>query len=247
MTGRDVSVMADTTRPNAKIAGVGDVSGGSYAEVSIAGAGTVLGDIDVTALKIAGTGNIQGRVTANAVTVSGNANFASDIQAGELTVNGTAEVLGGIGAGNFKVAGVCTVSGSVNAQKLEIRGTTKIGGDVQAESFDAQGVFSIGGLLNAGTVKIRLYGGCDARDIGGERIDVALGKPWAFLPFFGERNLTADSIEGDVVVLENTRAKVVRGGDVRIGTGCEIDLVEYTGTLVGSDGVKASRKVSAGA
>jgi cytoskeletal protein CcmA (bactofilin family) len=238
--------MASATRPNAKIAGVGDVSGGSYSEVSIAGAGTVLGDIDVTTLKVAGTGNIQGKVVAKAVMVNGNANFAEDVQANELSVNGTAEMLGGVGAVNFKVAGVCTVIGSVNAQKLEIRGTAKIGGDVQAETFDAQGVFSVGGLLNAGSVKIRLYGGCDAHDIGGERIDVALGKPWAFLPFFGERNLTADSIEGDVVTLENTRAKVVRGGDVRIGSGCEIDLVEYTGTFVGSDGVKASRKVSAG-
>jgi cytoskeletal protein CcmA (bactofilin family) len=244
MKGKGVSVMADPTRPNAKIAGVGDVSGGSYSEVSIAGAGTVLGDIDVTTLRIAGTGNVQGKVVAKSVTVSGNANFASDVQANEFTVSGSSEVLGGVGAGNFKIAGVCTVSGSVNAQKLEIRGTTKIDGDVQAEIFDAQGVFSVGGLLNAGTVKIRLYGGCDAHDIGGEHIDVALGKSWPLLPFFGERNLTADSIEGDIVTLENTRAKVVRGGDVRIGAGCEIDLVEYTGTFVGAEGVKASRKVS---
>ena len=235
--------MAEATRPNAKIAGVGDVSGGSYAEVSIAGAGTVLADIDVTVLKIAGTGNIMGKVTAKAVTVSGNASFASDVQANEFTVSGSSEILGGVGAENFKIAGVCTINGSVNAQKFEIRGTTKIGGDVQAEKFDAQGVFSIGGLLNAGDIKVRLYGGCDAHDIGGERIDVALGKPWPFLPFFGERNLTADTIEGDVVILENTRAKTVRGGDVRIGNGCEIDLVEYTGTFVGSNGVKASRKI----
>jgi len=236
--------MADPTRRNTKIAGAGDIGGGMYGDVSIAGAGTVLGDIDVQALMIAGTADVQGKVVATKVTVNGNANFGGDVQASDLTVNGTADIRGGVGAGVLKVTGSCSILGSVNATRIEVRGSTKIGGDVQAEVFDSQGVFSVGGLLNAGTVTIRLYGGCDARDIGGERIDVALGTTWAFLPFFGERNLTADSIEGDVVVLENTRAKVVRGGDVRIGSGCEIDLVEYTGTFVGDAGVKASRKVT---
>jgi cytoskeletal protein CcmA (bactofilin family) len=145
----------------------------------------------------------------------------------------------------LKVNGACTITGSVNAQRIEVRGTAKIGGDVQAEAFDSQGVFSVKGLLNAGTVTVKLYGGCDARDIGGETIDVRLGTNWAFLPFLGERNLTADTIEGDTVYLENTRAKVVRGADVTIGPDCAIDLVEYAGTLTGSAGVVASRKVAA--
>lgn len=237
--------MDDTTRPNTKIAGVGDVTGGVYGEVTIAGAGTVRGDLDANALKVAGTADMQGTVTAKRVVVNGTATFNGDVQANEFTVSGTADVRGGLGVGVLKVAGSCTITGSVNAQRIEIRGTTKIAGDVQAESFEAQGVFSIGGLLNAGTVTVKLYGGSNAHDIGGETIDVRLGSAWAFLPFFGDRTLTADTIEGDTVYLENTRAKVVRGAKVEIGVGCEIDLIEYTDTLTGSAGVVASRKVSA--
>jgi cytoskeletal protein CcmA (bactofilin family) len=237
-----VFLMDDPKKPNAKIAGAGDIAGGTYGSVSIAGAGTVRGDLDAEVLKVAGTGDLQGKVVATSVVVSGNATFGGDVQASELIVSGVSDVRGGVGAGVLKVAGSCSIAGSVNATRIEIRGTTKIGGDVQAEVFDARGVFSVGGLLNAGTVTIELYGGCDAHDIGGGSIDVRLGKPWAFLPFFGERNLTADTIEGDTVVLENTRAKVVRGGDVRIGHGCEIDLVEYTGTYVSVEGVRAARK-----
>lgn len=235
--------MSETTRPNTKVAGAGDVSGGTYGDVTIAGAGTVRGDIDATSLKIAGTADVQGKVVAERVKVNGSATFNGDVQAGEFTVSGSSEVRGGVGAGLLKVAGACTITGSVNAQRIEIRGTTKIGGDVQAESFDASGVFSVGGLLNAGTVTIRPYGGCDAHDIGGEKIDVRLDHLWAFLPFFGERNLTADTIEGDTIYLESTRAKVVRGANVEIGPDCRIDLVEYSGTLTGSAGVMASRKV----
>jgi cytoskeletal protein CcmA (bactofilin family) len=236
--------MSDTNnRPNSRIAGAGDMSGGVYGDVTIAGAGNVRGDVDAITFKVAGSGDVQGKVSASTISVSGTATFNGDVHAGTMTVSGHADVRGGVAADVFKVAGSATVSGRVDAQRIEIRGTTKIGGDVQTEVFDAQGVFSVGGLLNAGSVTIRLYGGCDARDIGGERIDVQLGKSWAFIPFLGERNLTADTIEGDVVYLENTRAKVVRGADVRIGPGCEIDLVEYTGTFAGAEGVRSSRKV----
>jgi cytoskeletal protein CcmA (bactofilin family) len=238
--------MSDTNqvRSNSKIAGAGDLPGGVYGDITVAGAGNIRGDVDAITFKVAGTADTQGKLSATTVSVSGTATFNGDIHAGTMTVSGSADVRASVTAELFKVAGSATVSGSIDAQRIEIRGTTKIGGDVQAEVFDAQGVFSVGGLLNAGSVTIRLYGGCDARDIGGDRIDVQLGKAWPFIPFFGERNLTADNIEGDVIFLENTRAKVVRGGDVRIGTGCEIDLVEYTGTFVDdAHGARAARKI----
>jgi cytoskeletal protein CcmA (bactofilin family) len=230
-------------RTDAKIAGTGTITGGTYGNVTIAGAGNVRGDIDCLAFKVGGMADVTGTVKATSVNVGGTGNFNGDIEGGDVVFNGTADVHGRIAGDLLRIAGTATIDGPVSAQRVEIRGTAKIGGGVEAESFDGQGVFSIGGLLNAGTVTIRLYGGSDARDIGGETIDVRQGKPWSLLPFFGERNLTADTIEGDTVYLENTRAKVVRGANVTIGPDCEIDLVEYTATFTGSAGVRASRKV----
>jgi cytoskeletal protein CcmA (bactofilin family) len=239
--------MSDTNRPDTRIAGAGTVTGGTYGEVSIAGMGTVAGDVDCTAFKVGGVADVQGDLISQKITVGGTATFTGDVKGTEVVFGGNADVHGALTAETLKISGVSRIDGAVSAQKIDIRGTTKIGGDCQAESFDAQGVFSVGGLLNAGTVSIRLYGGCDAHDIGGETIDVRLAQPWVFLPFLGERNLTADSIEGDTIYLESTRAKVVRGANVTIGPECAIDLVEYTGTLTGSAGVVASRKVEAGA
>ncbi|MGA8943178.1 MAG: hypothetical protein WB502_10735, partial [Thermoactinomyces sp.] len=45
--------------------------------------------------------------------------------------------------------------------------------------------------------------------------------------FFADKSLSADVIEGDEIELEYTRAKVVRGKNVKIGPGCKVDLVEY--------------------
>lgn len=241
-----MTAVGDTTsRPNTRIAGAGDISGGVYGDVTIAGSGNVRGDVEALCFKVAGTADVQGTLAAETVTVSGTATFHSNVRASTVTVSGTAELRGDLSTDLLKVAGSATILGRLDAQRVEVRGSAKIDGDVQAETFDAQGVFAVGGLLNADSVSIRLYGGCDAHDIGGGRIDVQLAKKWTFLPFLGERNLTADTIEGDVVCLENTRAKVVRGGDVRIGAGCEIDLVEYTTSYVATSGVKTSRKVEA--
>ena len=43
--------------------------------------------------------------------------------------------------------------------------------------------------------------------------------------------LTASSIEGDEIELEDTTADVVRGKRVVIGPGCHIKTVEYIDTL----------------
>jgi cytoskeletal protein CcmA (bactofilin family) len=235
--------MSDDSRNDMRIAGAGTISGGIYGNVTVAGAGTVRGDVDALAFKVGGAVDVIGNLKATSIVVNGTATFDGNVDGGAVVVNGTADVRGHLRGDSLKVSGTASIDGPVTTQRVEIRGTAKIGGDVEAETFEAKGVFSIGGLLNAGTISIQLYGGADARDIGGGTIEVREGKPWAFLPFLGERNLTADAIEGDTVYLENTRAKVVRGVDVTIGAGCQIDLVEYTGTLTGSAGVASSRKV----
>ena len=62
-----------------------------------------------------------------------------------------------------------------------------------------------------------------------------------------EKRLTAETIEGDVVWLENTTAKVVRGKNVTVGPGCVVDLVEYAEsyTPAGAPQVREARQVSA--
>lgn len=236
--------MNQQVRNDAEIAGAGTLSAGTYGNVSIAGAGTVQGDIDCLELKIRGTSDVLGDVVATSVSIGGASSVSGSITcSGPVKVSGTSSVEGFVKADSLKVQGTASVGGAVTAQTVEIRGTSEIKGDVEAEVFDAQGAFSVGGLLNAGTITIRLYGGSDATDIGGETIDVRQVKQWAFLPFLGERNLTADAIEGDTVYLEHTRAKVVRGTKVTIGPGCRIDLVEYSESLEGTEGVRSNRRV----
>lgn len=241
--------MSDTTSTSAQdmnMAGAGNLSGGSYRNVTLAGATTVTGDIECVRLKIGGAVTCRGNVKAERVDVGGAATFQGDVEADEFTSGGTGEIRGDLRGGHAKAAGTLGVGGSVDVEYLELAGWLKVQGGVAAERLDGVGAFRIEGLLNAATVDVRLSGRSEVREIGGERIAVRPGRGWSL---FTERHLYAETIEGDDVRLEDVTAKVVRGGHVELGPGCRVDLVEYTGELKQGNGavVGASRKVDAAA
>lgn len=241
--------MADQTRNDMKINGDGSMSGGTYGAITINGAGSVNGDADATEVRINGAGTINGRLVAQTVTVNGAGTFNGSVQAHEMTVNGDASIRDGAGIGRFNIKGNATVGGGVAANELILRGFLKTGGDCEVESFSGEGGFTVTGLLNAGTVDIKVFGPCSAREIGGEKITVR--QPPGFqsftqvFTFWAEKRLVVDSVEGDDIYLEATSAKTVRGTNVNIGQDCKIDVVEYASTYTAVPGamVGEARKV----
>jgi cytoskeletal protein CcmA (bactofilin family) len=234
------------------MSGAGSVGGGVFRNVVISGTGNVSGDIDCVSFTSSGVSNVSGSLKAEQVRISGTSRVDGKVDAGEVVVSGASEFGGGVHAKKFTVSGASTVRGNVNAEDVGLRGGLKVSGDCEAERFDAKGGFSIDGLLSAQSIEIRLYAQCTAREIGGGKVSVREDTSgWKrFVQDLGllpERLLRAESIEADDVYLESTSAKVVRGGTVRLGPKCEIDLVEYTGEYVADPSAKvtASRKVEA--
>ena len=237
--------MSDQNTNDVRIAGVGSSSGGTFRDVTVAGVGTIEGDIECRTFKVGGMADVHGSVKAETINIGGVANFAGDVAAESFKVGGTADVRGKLTGGKVKVGGMITVAGGVDVQRVDLRGAFTIEGDCQAEVFDGRGAFKIHGLLNAGTVDVQLWGRCEVREIGGERINVRQGRGFAF---FLEQHLYTDTIEADEVRLEDTTAKVVRGDTVEVGPGCQIELVEYVTDFKQTGGtVTTARKVEAGA
>jgi cytoskeletal protein CcmA (bactofilin family) len=234
--------MVDTEVNNARIAGGGQISGGTYGTVTINGAGSIKGDITAGTLRVNGASNTEGSVKADVLVVNGSASFGREVQVGEMTVNGDASVAEGVGVSRLKVKGRMFVGGGVAAHDVDVRGEFTVTGDCQADSFFAEGAFTIGGLLNAETVDIKVHASCKAREIGGQKVTVKTGGGVAsiFL-FFTEKRLTVDTVEADNVVLEYVTAKVVRGANIEVGAGCNIDLVEYTSDFKQGPGATVGR------
>lgn len=166
-----------------------------------------------------------------------------------MTVNGDASIRDGAGVGRFIIKGNTSVGGGLAANEIDVRGFLRAGGDCEAETFSAEGGFTVGGLLNAGSIDIKVFGPCSAREIGGEKIAIrapqGLQSITQIFTFWAEKRLETETIEGDEVTLEAVTAKTVRGANVTVGPECKIELVEYTGSCTVDPGasVGEARKV----
>ncbi|MFZ5967136.1 MAG: hypothetical protein ACOYVK_08165 [Bacillota bacterium] len=225
------------------ISGIGSSAGGFFNNVCIDGQGKINGDVDCNNFTINGVGSVEGSVKTKIGKISGKGEIKGDLQSDGFRVDGWANIDGSIAAKEVRCEGLVGINGSVNAEDVENTGVINIKGDCSSEVFISKGAFKIGGLLNAGNIDIHLYAPCKAKEIGGEKIQVNMGRSFtlrklikSIIPLLDINvGLCSETIEGDEIYLEYTKAKVVRGNNVTIGKGCEIELVEYKGRFEKSD------------
>lgn len=234
--------------PDLKINGSGTASGGTYNLVRINGAGRITGDLNCSEFIINGSGDANGKVDSESVRINGSGRIEGDIKSKDVKVNGSANLGGTVSCDTFKVTGSADVKKGIEAHTVDIDGSMKTDGSCSAEVFSSSGMFEIDGLLNSENIDIRLYWHRSrAREIGGKKISISLGKAGlgvlkAFFSGVHYPSLEADLIEGDDITLESTMAKVVRGNNVVIGAGCDIGLVEYKGSYRKNMGAKVAEE-----
>jgi cytoskeletal protein CcmA (bactofilin family) len=175
-------------------------------------------------LMMSGVGNASGGMYQN-VNIQGVGKVQGDIECVDCSVEGVATIFGSVNAQSIRIKGKATVKGDVFGEIVNLEGQVKISGKCDAEKFIGTGAFTITGLLNAGEIFMQVYGPSHVGEIGAETIRVEKESGRSLLGRL--KTLSAETIEGDEIYLENTKAKVVRGNRVVIGAGCNIELVEY--------------------
>jgi cytoskeletal protein CcmA (bactofilin family) len=247
-----------------KASGASKLSGGAYRDVDVSGAIHIDGDIVCENFGVAGSVRVVGAVSCDQFRASGSARVDGNVTASEVKASGSTSIRGSVDAkelhasGSFKAEGGATVEGDVRvsgsssfggpirARNVRATGSLRVGKGIECEALTIAGSFDVEGLVNAGTADIDMAGPCHIDEIGGERITVRrkgfLSVLGIQLPFGLSGTLTANAIEATNVSLESTRAKVVRGAEVSIGSGCEIDRVEYSVSLdVATDAIVRER------
>lgn len=219
-----------------KIAGSGTISPGEYNNVKVSGSGQILGNIKANMVKTSGSADFQGDITTKEIKCSGSMTCNGNVISTEtLKISGSAMFKQDLMGKEIILNGGSTISGNVNFEKMVIRGGCKIGGDCEGEDFYGIGNINIENLLAADKIKIFPEGESYIKEIGGEEIVVKSEhkKRFMFLKisFSSDGFINCDMIEGDKITLENTKCKIVRGENIIIGKGCEIERVEYTGEL----------------
>ena len=218
-----------------KISGKGGIAGGVYDEVAVSGSGRVGGDLEAATIVIAGSCMIEGAVKAGAFAASGAFVVGRDLKAKTLRGSGTGEVGGDVRTETLKVSGRLNAGGTVKAREATISGFAECGGNLEADQLRLSGAFDVGGSVIGQRIEIALSGRSQASEIIAPEIVVRRASwRWRLLNFGWRRSsalLTAETIEGDHVHLEATRAGTVRGRQVTIGPDCRIEVVEYSESL----------------
>lgn len=249
-----------------KISGASTMPGGEYAGVSISGAGKIKGNLRCTSLHCSGAAKILGDVdctgeirSSGAGKVEGSAQCESLSSSGAFSVDagltvrtlvsssGSVQAAQQLTADEIRSTG-CLEAGRVHCRAFTSSGSCRVSGDLEAETAVLTGAAEIGGLLNAETVEISANRAVHIHAIGGSSIRILRKDAAAFLALFRTTPGCAKigSIEGDDIELAYVETEIVRGRNVRIGEGCRIGCVEYSGTLTADPGtVGKSIKTSA--
>jgi cytoskeletal protein CcmA (bactofilin family) len=245
--------METTYKKDLKINGEGNTSGGEFSDIVINGAGKISGDVNCENFKCNGESKVLGSMSANTAKVNGSATITGNLKTNEMKILGHAKIKGNVESKETKINGQVEIDGSLSSDEIRIAGDARVNFDCSAESFDASGGFKIGGFLNADDVNIKLYGPCSVKEIGCSKITVKKGNAFnlrsfiksIFPSFDSFGGLSVDVIEGDDINIENTKARIVRGNNVTVGAGCEIELIEYKSTIQKTDSakVKEERKI----
>jgi cytoskeletal protein CcmA (bactofilin family) len=226
--------MPSEVHGSVKISGTGTASGGIYECVSISGSGEVTGDVEAGQITISGAAKMAGNVKAAVVKSSGALKIEGGLEAGEFSSSGSAKVTGRARIDTLDASGSVRIDGDLSGGKVSVSGRATFGGDVEVEQFRSSGSLATGGLLNADRIGVVLGGDARARELGGGEVHVmAGGRGRGLLNWYrpAVASLEAETVEGDDIYLEATRAATVRGRRVAIGPGCTIGKLEYSESL----------------
>ena len=242
----------NTEKIDLNISGFGTAPGGEYSAIHISGRGKVTGDVSCGDFVVNGSADAMGAVSCGKMIINGEAGIHGALKTDQLKVRGSGDFKKHVQAGDLSVSGSAHAAETLSAKTVKVMGSLNVKGDLSADSFSSSGAFEVGGLLSADKVDITLdWSTSKAREVGGESITAKVGLKGLsvlrtiFTLGTHTPRLEADSIEGSSVWLEQTRARVVRGHVVTLGDGCDIALVEYSGTLhkTGNARVGEERKI----
>lgn len=215
---------------NVNINGIGTVRGGEYNNVILSGSSKIIGDTKANKIVVSGICSSYDNLEANYIQISGTMKCGGELKSSKIIeVSGYAKAKF-INANTLDISGTAKVFESCFFEKGRISGKLNIGGSCEGRDFKASAKLIIRKLLSADIIDINIEGKSCINEIGGEIITIRKGRnPFgaSIFPIL-KKELTCELIEGDNIYIENTICKIVRGKNVVIADGCNIDKVEYT-------------------
>lgn len=246
---------------NVHISGAGKIDGDLRCmEIHASGSANVSGNVYCEGdAHCSGSGHFGGSLECKELHASGSCHISKYLRCTSAHLSGASKVCGNMECETARCSGATEVYGDVTFRELTMSGVSKIHGNASGENVRISGITEIGGLLNAENIEIFIDASVmresqvRIKEIGCTNITVTPrtnGFNSIFDSLFGKKGticrcalVCCEVIEGDEVNLFGTKAKIVRGRNVKIGEGCEIERVEYSGSIEIADGAVVNNQV----
>jgi len=194
--------------------------------VSISGASKIEG-CNCEMFRAAGASKVNGDLRADDADVSGATKINGNAYFGKLDSSGALKVRGKSEGKKLDLSGSSKFEDNVDVKSIDSSGSFSVEGDVNCTSIDLSGLVKIQGILKGEEIMLNNSGKSKINKIEGGDIVVESGGSGFFSFGFGKSgSLEVESISGDDISLENTKAKKVTGNKVIVGRGCKIKDVE---------------------
>lgn len=182
-------------------------------------------------ISLEGIGKINGGNYKD-IKISGVGTILNDITCEKADLEGVCKVNGNISCNDIFIEGTFNSNSSIEANdKIIVNGYINCGENIQGREVSINGKLKVNGLLSGDEIKILFIGKNKVKEIGGEVITALQEKKSFINGTIISNKLISDSIEGDIIVLQNTECDLVRGKNITIKSGCKIKKIEYTGEI----------------
>ncbi len=194
--------------------------------VSISGASKIDG-CNCEIFRAAGASKVNGDLRADDADVSGATKINGNAYFKKLDSSGALKVSGKSDGKKLDLSGSSKFEGDVDVKFIDSSGSFSVEGNVNCTSMDASGVVKIQGVLKGEEIMLNNAGKSKINMIEGGDLIVESGGSRFSSPGFGRSgSLEVESIKGNDISLENTKAESVTGKKVIIGRGCKVENVK---------------------
>lgn len=220
-----------------KISGSGTIPAGEYENIRISGSGNLQGIVKCASLHVSGSANADKVECSGEIQVSGACNFDGDVQAKTLHISGACNFEGNLlVTDSIHLSGGVNMDGNLKCGTLDVHGGLRADGDIEAETVSVRGNIFSEGLLNAEQIDINTKSGCALGSIGCSKLTATYTKRKWFanlinVTYNGRQIrgvMVEQSIEGDEIDIKYVICPRVSGRTVKIGEGCEIEVLQYS-------------------
>lgn len=203
---------------------------------------------------------LEGDVKANKIQCNGSSKIIGNVDSLELILNGVSNIKGNCKCGNIEIHGESNIEGTIRSKDFILNGTLvgpekmKIdkfilkNGSLKAEWYlQSEDISGKGGIiakeLRGGEINLELTKKSAIDIVTGKNISIKAGSTGLFGKLVAGKTTEIKEIQCETLYLENVKSNIIKGNNIVLGKGCNIQKIEYTGTLKNENGSTVGEEV----